>query len=330
MPKENQLGFDDGFLAKRKKVSRLYRHLQQLDALIDWKPLLAKIRAIDKTGTKRGGRPRKNPRWMLKAIFLQHLFSLSDPQLEDQLIDRLSFQRFTGISLDEEIPDFTTFWRFKEALAAHHLDAQLFTLVTRQLEAHGLLVKKGTMVDATIIRSANRPLSQQKRNALQEKPSAQIDTQAHSTCKGGQYSFGYKGHIGVDIGSKLIRRLAFTPANVHDSKLTRRLISYDEHALFGDKAYANTHLKRCARVFGWFYGVLEKARRGQALSITQHKRNKQLSRVRASVEHPFAWLKTKAGLHCMRAKTEARNRLRFTLSCIGWNLNRAQYLLKKA
>ena len=139
-------------------------------------------------------------------LFVQFLFNLSDPKLEDELIDNLSFQRFVGINWNNEIPDFTTLWRFKEALIEPQLSDKIFDLIVQQLEQKGLLLKRGTIVDATIIESKNRPLSNEKREQLQEQPSSQIDTDAKSTKKNGQYYFGYKGHIGVDEGSKLIRK----------------------------------------------------------------------------------------------------------------------------
>jgi len=97
----NQLSFGDGLLSSRRKISKLSKHLATLEGIIDWQPLVQEISIIKKTNAKAGGRPRKNPLWMIKATFLQSLFSLSDPQLEDQLIDRLSFQRFVGIHLDQ-------------------------------------------------------------------------------------------------------------------------------------------------------------------------------------------------------------------------------------
>lgn len=326
----NQLSFGDGLLSSRRKISNLSKHLTKLDQIIDWQPLVREISIIDKTDPKTGGRPRKKPLWMIKATFLQGLFSLSEPQLEDQLIDRLSFQRFVGINLDQEIPDFTTFWRFKEALSTHNLDERIFELINQQLEAKGLMVKKGTIVDATILPSSGRPLSNKKRRELATEPSSQIDTDARATKKGGRYYFGYKGHIGVDVESKLIRKATFTSANRHDSTQTKQLISYDEKALFGDKAYMDGHHKDSARHYGWYYGVLDKATRSQPLSGSQKKRNRKRSRVRAAVEHPFAWMKTKAGLVAMRAKTRVRNRLRFVFACIGWNLSRAGFLLEKS
>ena len=100
MAVDNQLSFGDGLLSSRRKRCKLADQLSELDQLIDWSVLVEEISGIDKTDRKIGGRPRTNPLWMIKAIFLQPLFSLSDPQLEDQLIDRLSFQQFVGIHLD--------------------------------------------------------------------------------------------------------------------------------------------------------------------------------------------------------------------------------------
>jgi|GEM_PF-294952 len=335
MSNPNQLGFADGLLSARTKTSKQAQQLQQLDALVGWHPLLQAIKVMDKTSKKTGGRPRKNPLWMIKAIFLQHLFNMSDSQLEDQLMDRLSFQQFVGINLDQDVPDFTTIWRFKQSLIAHKLDVRIFELISQQLADKGLLVKKGTLIDATLINSANRPLSNAKRQQLAQQPSSQIDGDAKSTKKNGLYYFGYKGHtpmgaqaIGMDAESKLIRQLSFTPANVHDSQLTEQLISYDEKGVFADKAYADNHLKYCARTFDWYYGILDKATRSQKLSKSQHKRNAKCSRVRASVEHPFAWLKSKAGFTVLRAKSLLRNQLAFIFGCIGWNLSRAVYLVK--
>ena len=134
-------------LSSRGKRCKLANQLSELDQLIDWSVLVEEISEIDKTDRKIGGRPRTNPLWMIKAIFLQHLFSLSDPQLEDQLIDRLSFQHLSGLVWinPESFRDcFTTFWRFKEALVRNGLDQKIFERVNEGLGEQGLFLKKGT------------------------------------------------------------------------------------------------------------------------------------------------------------------------------------------
>ena len=329
MNTNNQLGFSDELLARRRKSSQMAAKLTKIDKLIDWQPIYQKLSVIDQTSKIKGGRPRKPISWMVKAVFLQSLFNLSNPQLEDQLIDRLSFQRFVGINLDHDIPDFTTFWRFKEAIIQHDLGDIIFDQITAQLEQRGMMLKRGTVVDATIINSVNRPLKKERRQELSEQPSSQIDTDAHSTKKGNRYYFGYKGHIGVDVATKLIRKQRFTPANRNDQIPLDELISYDEMSLWGDKAYYLESYKEASRKDGWFYGVLNKPQKGQKLSKKQKRKNKQYSSVRAQVEHPFAWMKTKAGLVAMQAKNIARNAFTFANNCACWNVTRALWILSK-
>lgn len=322
MDKRHQLSILDQWASGSGQVSRSRQRLAEIDEWIEWAPLYKIGRKIDKTGPQ-GGQPRTPVRWMIRGLFLQHLYQLSDPQLEDQLIDRLSFRRFAGLPLDQKVPDFSTFWRFREALAEQGLVEELFTQITRQLEAKGLILKRGTVVDATIIKSANRPLSAEKRQELAEDPSAQIDTDADATQKGGRHYFGYKGHIGVDVGSKLIRQVSFTAASPHDSTELEALLSGDERALFGDKAYPSKELKITCRTEGIYYGILEKAYRNTPLSGSQKARNDRNRRVRRYGEHPFAAIKQRYGMGMAKAKTKLRNKARFIMSAICWNIERS-------
>ncbi len=328
MDKRFQLGILDQLASGSGQVSRSTKRLQQIDQWIDWQPLYKIGRRIDKTGPK-GGQPRKPVQWMIRGLFLQYLYQLSDPKLEDQLIDRLSFRRFVGLPLDQSVPDFSTFWRFRESLAEQGLVSELFEEINRQLEAKGLLLKQGTVVDASIIESTGRPLSDKKREKLESTPSSQIDTDADSTKKGGRYYFGYKGHIGMDIGSKLIRKVCFTSASPHDSTVLEELISEDERSLFGDKAYGRESLKQIARESGWYYGILDKGKRDGPLSGSQTKRNKRHQSVRAQVEHPFASIKDRYGMRWARAKNKLRNEARFIMGCICWNIERSITWSKK-
>lgn len=202
------------------------------------------------------------------------------------------------------------------------LSRKLFEEITEQLDAKELLRRQGTVVDATIIDSVNRPLSDKKREKLSADPSPQIDTDANSTKKGGTCYFGYKGHIGIDAGSKLIRKISFTPAAPHDSTVLEDLVCEDERSLFGDKAYDRDSLKQIARDKGWYYGMLDKGKRGDPLSSTQKKRNKRHQQVRSQVEHPFASIKDRYGLRWAKAKTKVRNKARFVMASICWNIER--------
>lgn len=325
-----QLSFMDSIwsFSKRNKQSKAVATLAKIDTVVNWQALVNLVSVIDKSNTSKGGRPPLPFEWKVKMLFLQYAFNLSDEELEDQLIDRLSFQKFVGISFSQEIPDFTTLWNFKEALVTHKLMDRIFSSINHQLELHGLILKKGTIADATIIESDNKPLSKEKREALSQKPSAQIDTEAQSTEKNGKKYFGYKGHIGVDVESKIIRKRKFTPANVHDSQVLEELISGDERSIWADKAYPKDQHKRIARFLGIYYGILDKKKRGQELSKKQQKRNRQKSSVRAAVEHPFAFMRKKLRMGLATAKTQARNALRFDMNCIVYNVLRAAHLLK--
>jgi len=179
--------------SRRRKQSRAVATLAKIDAVVNWQALVNIVQVIDKSNTDKGGRNPLLFEWKVKMLFLQYAFNLSDEELEDQRIDRLCFQKFVGINFDQEIPDFPTLWYFKEALLLHQLMDRIFSSINHQLELNGLVLKKGTLADATIIESENRPLSKQKWEELESKPSAQIDTLAQSTEKNGNKFFGYKG-----------------------------------------------------------------------------------------------------------------------------------------
>jgi IS5 family transposase len=326
-----QLSLMDAVLSfsRRSKTSKAVTTLSQIDKLVNWQALVNIVQGLDKTQSGKGGRPPIAFDIKLKMLFLQYTFNLSDEELEDQLIDRLSFQQFVGLSFEQEIPDFTTIWKFKEALVQNKLMDRIFSSIIAQIELEGLILKKGTIVDATIIPSDNKPLSKKKREELEQKPSTQIDTEAQSTEKNGKKYFGYKGHIGVDAQSKIIRKRTFTPANVHDSVEMENVLSGDEQSVWADKAYPKQKDKRAARAMGIYYGLLDKASRNNPLSGKQQKRNKQKSSVRAAVEHPFGFMSKKLKVTVLAAKNKLRNALRFDMWCIVYNVCRASFLLKR-
>ena len=325
----NQLIFADIELGVSRKPSRISLRLDKINTIVDWDKIYDLVKDIDYTNKDIGGRPPLALLSKIKMLFLQHLHNLSDPELEDQVNDRLSFQKFTEIDYSTSVPDYTTIWRFKERLIKHNLMDKLFELINSFIQAKSLFVKKGTLVDATIISSTNKPLSHKKREALEKNPSSQIDTDAHSTAKKEKQYFGYKGHIGTDMESDLIRKKAFTSAEPHDSQLLDELLSADERAVFGDSTYSNKKDKQEARKNGVYYGMLDKGTRKRKLSSTQKQNNTKKSKTRANVEHPFAYMKEKLNYRSTVAKTIGRNDLGFTMNCILYNIYRANHLLLK-
>jgi len=324
-----QLTFADIAIEDKRKKSRISAKLEKINKIVNWDDILSIVGVVDRTDRRTGGAPHKDLLVKVKMLFLQYLYNLSDPELEDQVNDRLSFQNFVGVSFTTTIPDYTTIWRFRERLIENKLNDQLFDTILACLESHKLLLKKGTIIDATIIDSVSRPLSDRKREALKETPSSQIDSDAGSTMKRKKYYFGYKGHIGTDIGSNLIRKRDFSSAKPHDSQYKDTLLSGDEKAVFGDSAYGSKEEKQKYRKEGVYYGLLDKATRSKKLSASQKKRNKKKSKIRSAVEHPFAYMKERLNYRKAMAKTMERNRFSFDMNCILYNIFRANYLLER-
>jgi len=309
-----QLSLLDSAFNARDKRSRNDALLDKMKSFVKWDKLVTLCEGMYKDSHK--GRPTIPIEFSLKCLFLQYMFNLSDPALEDALIDRLSFQRFLGISFDTEIPDFSTIWRFRERLVKNRLFDRIFDEILRQLEEKKLILRRGTMVDATIVQSARR-LKKKDESTEEQSPRqrAQQDRDATRTKKGKKWHYGFKGHIGEDQGSNIIRKKRLTPAHVHDINERDNLLSGDERSVFGDKAYGDKVMKQKCRGKGIYYGILDKGKRNHPLSPKQEKENRQKSRVRCAVERPFAYFKRCCGWFRVRYVTLLRNDLHFTILC---------------
>ncbi len=327
--KDKQLTLMDAILtmSRRKKTSRAVGTLDSIAKLVDWEALVKIVEGLDRTREGRGGRPPIPFEVKLKMLFLQYTFNLSDEELEDQLIDRLSFQQFVGLGYDEEIPDFTTFWKFKEKLAKGGLTQKIFEEIVRQIGERGLILKRGTIIDATLINSANRP--QSAKNREKNRENGQIDTDASGAKKGRKNYYGYKGHIGMDEGSKIIRKCALTPADVHDLGRVHEMASGDEKSIWADMNYRVADHKRAARKAGIYYGVLDKPARATPLTNRQKQRNRKKSRVRKVVEHAFGFMRKKLKVTVMRARNLPRNTVAFEMRCTIYNVLRTSFLLRR-
>ncbi|TJW63164.1 MAG: IS5 family transposase [Mesorhizobium sp.] len=203
--------------------------LDQISRVIDWVPIKALL-------GQRSGPGRGNISYpaeaLLRCLLLGVWNNLSDPSLEAQLRDRLSFRRFAGFSLSDPTPDHSTLWRFREELKCDGLIDRVFYEITRQLEQKGLIVKRGTLIDASFMQAAARPPAKPEATA---RPSA--DGEARWGRKGNKTVFGYKVHNSVDDAHTLIRRMDFTDASVTDTEPADGLIIGDEKAAYGDQAY---------------------------------------------------------------------------------------------
>jgi IS5 family transposase len=320
---KTQLSILDSAFNRRRNHSRSNELLEKINKFVKWEPLVEICQEVFTKSNR--GRPTVPVIFSLRCLFLQYLYRLSDPGLEDALADRLSFQRFLGIGFDENIPDFSTIWRFRERLVKAGLFDRLFGMIVQQLEERSVILKKGTLIDATLVQSARRSGRKKEKNGEDQgnnHKKAQRDEDATHTKKGNKHYYGYKGHIGVDEGSGVIRKKQFTTASEHDSQETDALVSGDEKSVFGDKAYSDSNRKRQMRKDGIYYGILDKGKRNHTLSTRQIKRNTQKSRVRNAVERPFAHFKNLYHYRRVRYVNLERNDLHFTFLCMIHNIRR--------
>ena len=289
--------------------------LDRLDDATPWKKLAAPIARLPEYARDNPGRPAWDPVVMLKCIMLAKWFNLSDPGLEEALLDRISFRRFVGLSFTDATPDETTFVRFRARLREANIHDKLFDGVVKHLEKQGYLVREGTMVDATII--------EQSTGRKRDDGSSTRDEDASFTKKHGTTHHGYKGHIACDL-SGIVTEYRFTTAKEHDSKRIDELTSSERTAVFADSAYASRTRRAALHERGVIDGIIYKRNRGQSeLRDWQERWNKLVSRVRARVEHPFGMMKHQLGYRRVRYRGRERNEFDFALTLAACNLKRS-------
>lgn len=266
--------------------------LDRLSELVKWYRFEKLMSDLRDEGSP--GRPGYPVLVLFRALLLQSLYGLSDVELEEALADRLSFRKFVGLSLEDDVPDSTTLCRFRNLLISRDILVRLFAELDRQLEKAGVVLKRGTMLDATLIETTAG-----RRNA-DEEPTDPDAAYARRSGKPGSI-FGYKAHVGVDEGSGIIRSVITTAANVNDTTPADGLIRGDEKVIWADAAY-HTHVR-------------EKALKGRGVKARLMRRpnkhhpdlpprlaryNQLIARRRAAVETTFATWKRRMGLTCIR------------------------------
>lgn len=291
----------------------------QLDRLLDlvkwyrFEKLAAHLR--DEAGP---GRPGYPVLVLIKAVLLQSLYGLSDRELEDALNDRLSFRRFIGIGLEAAVPDHTVLNRFRNRLIQDGLLDKLFAELDRQLEKAGVILKRGTMLDASLIETdAARPPPMGGSWEDSADPEARF---AARQGKGGG-TFGYKAHVGVDEGSGIIRSVITTPANINDTEPADALIRGDERSVWGDRAYHTHARERALKDKGVKARLMRRANKHHALPDRLKRYNDLIARRRFAVETTFATLKRRMGLR-IRYRGLAKAAGQVLLAAMAFNLRR--------
>jgi IS5 family transposase len=291
--------------------------LDKLDGLIKWYRFEKVLARMREEGS--AGRPAYGSLLMFKALLLQSLYGLSDSELEDALIDRLSFRRFVGLSLAEQVPDHTTLCRFRNRLNEAGLLEKLFGELDKQLDNAGLILRRGTMLDATVIETASaRPPF----GSPETKPS---DPDAGFTRRQGKSGsrYGYKAHVAVDEESGLIRKVITTSANINDTVPADLLICGDERAVMADAAY-HTHAREHAlKERGIKARLMRRPNKHHPdLSPRLKRLNQLIARRRAAVETTFATLKRRMGLKVIRYRGLAKAAAQVIIAAIAFNMRR--------
>lgn len=310
-----QLGFADSAVSGVARKGR--DRLGEIEAFLDWAPF---ERLLSEVHAARNGAPAYPPLVMFKVVLLQRWYDLSDPGMEEALADRLSFRAFAGFSLEDETPDHATIFRFRQQLERGELMERLLGELTRQLDARGLILRTGTLIDASISESAARRPAHgpDKPKTSETDPDARFGTNNTR----GRYAFGYKLHAAVDAGSGLVRAMRLTPANRQEIDLATALVQGDEDAVYADRGYDGARLHDHLARHGIADGVLRRGRRGQPLGEAETRRNHRLSLKRRPVEKVFGTLKRTYGFARMRYFTQARNEVALGLACFAYNLKR--------
>ena len=269
------------------------------------------------------GAPAYPPLTMFKILLLQQWHTLSDPAAEEAVRDRLSFRRFCGLPLEVETPDHASIWRFRQAIDKLGLSVALLAEVNRQLDARGFVIKRGTLVEATIIAGAvRRPYEGGGVNPR--------DPEARFARKRDETYFGYKAHLAVDEESGLARQAKMTSANVHNSRLGEALIQGDEQGYFADRAYDSQALRETLERRGLVDGIAWKVKHARyPLEAWQELHNAWAGSVRSAFERAFATMKRWYGMGRVRYLVRARNacHLRFVVTAM--NMKRALVLMEQ-
>jgi IS5 family transposase len=280
---------------RKGKVTRREQFLAEMDAVIPWDRLIA---LIEPHYAKRGrGRQPIGLEKMLRIYFLQQWFNLSDPQAEDGIYDSESMRRFAGVELgDDVIPDETTILRFRHLLEKHHLTKAIFAEVQGLLDERRLLLRSGTIVDATIISAP----SSTKNGTVSRDP------EMRQTRKGNNWYFGMKLHVGTDVRG-LVHSLCATDAAQADITQLPRLLHGQERSIFGDRAYWRESDRTTFRDRGVRYRVNRRGHTRAPISEYWKSINRARSRTRARGEHSFHVVKRLWGFAKTRYRGIAKN-----------------------
>lgn len=298
---DHQLSFADSEFNNKRRQTRKEKFLGRMEKLIPWSRLVAVIEPhYPKAGN---GRPPYPLETMLRIHCMQHWYNMSDPAMEDALYDTPPIRFFAGLSLDRAIPDHTTIMNFRHLLERHRLARQIFEEISSWLSEAGVLMKEGTLMDATIIEAPSST-----KNKTGER-----DPEMHQTKKGNQWHFGMKAHIGVDAKTGLTHSFTTTAANEHDLNQAGHLLHGEEDFIFADSGYRGAESRDELEGVKADWHIAEIP--SKVKELKKHPRINKVSlkteylkaSIRAKVEHPFRIIKCQFGFTKARYRGLMKN-----------------------
>lgn len=339
--------YQPGFFDLETRVNQLTEMgdpLVDLKQRIDWEAFRIDLSKVhEKKRKSNAGAKPIDVILLFQMLVLQHLYNLSDEELEYQVRDRLSFMRFLGLQLEDRVPDAKTVWLFRERLLELGLVEKLFVRFHEQLAAHGYVARQGQMVDATFV-SVPRQRNRREENAqikAGEIPTGwpvakarQKDVDARWAKKNEETHYGYKNHINADAAYKLIQDYAVTDAAVHDSQVIDQLLDYTKSVegttrpVYADSAYRSQERETQLAKAELQSQICEKGSRGHPLTEAQKTNNRNKSKVRARVEHIFG-TQNQMGGHLVRTIGIARATAKIGMMNLVYNMTRLMQLLKR-
>ncbi|WP_175854930.1 IS5 family transposase [Burkholderia anthina] len=300
--KQMSLG-ESGFERKTKRT-RKREFLDEMNLVVPWSELVSLIAPHAPAPGAKGGRPPFAVETMLRIHFIQQWFNLSDPAMEEALYDMALFREFVGLDAGEDnLPDESTILRFRHLLEAHSLSLQILATVNATLAAKGLLLKSGTVVDATLIAAPSST----------KNSSGERDPEMHQTKKGNQWHFGMKAHIGVDADSGLVHTVVGTAANVNDVTQAHALVHGEEADVFADAGYQGVGKRDETQDIAVHWHVAMRPGKRKVLDKStpmgaiQDQLEQVKASIRAKVEHPFRVIKRQFGHVKVRYRGLAKN-----------------------
>jgi len=307
---QKQITFSDFEDASRKRVTKREEFLNEMDKTIPWDDLVSLVKPYYYKGKL--GRKPIGIETMLRMYFLQIWFNLSDEGVEDTIYDSRAFSHFMKISFGykTQAPDATTLLKFRKIIVNNKLDKQILDCINSLLSNKGVMMRGGSIVDATFI---DAPTSTKNKGKTRDK-------EMHSAKKGSEWHFGMKAHIGVDAGSGLVHTTSYTAANIHDITETHKLVRSDDNFCYADSGYlgiekrdevmADEHLSKME----WHIASRPSSIKGLKKYAVEHEIESRKASIRSKVEHPFLIVKRQFGYRMCRYKGIDKNASRLNVA----------------